>query len=631
MVREVITSALSPTNRAPAESAPAAPPPAPPSSPPLARYLVALVAAAIVPLLVVASVLIWRQGTDERASTEAGLQSTTHALSVAVDRQLLSYRRVLEALALSDMIDRGDFRAMHAYAGRVAEVKGAIFISMFEPGGRQVFNTALPFGAPLPDPFRDAVPAAGDALPVGDTTSLRRVFRTGKPSTSDLFVGLAARRTMFTVDVPVVRDGRVVYALNAAFPAELVTQLLTQDEDLSHARSMVVDGRGFVVGRWQDAQKYTGTRVHADTLAMLRSSQPEPAVVRTLDGEYVFRAAARSRVNDWVTLVSVDASQLRREQQGTWLIWGSAALVALLLSLLVAARLAGRLAHSIGNLAAAASTDAAPGDYGLPSRELDRLRDALVEAKESRAGALRALETALTAEARRTEAEAANREKDRFMAAVVHELRTPLAALSNVAALLKAGVADERVTGIVERQVGQLARLADDLLETSRVNFGKFSLQLAPLDLREVVRQAVEATATRHDHRRHAVALALPDDAVTVQGDRARLTQVIANLVDNAMKFTPAGGAIRIGLETHVGHAVLSVADSGPGIDPQFLPHVFDRFVQQPGTSTASEGLGLGLAVARDLVLAHNGRIEAASEGEGARFTVTLPLAAPES
>ncbi|HET9024730.1 MAG TPA: ATP-binding protein, partial [Burkholderiaceae bacterium] len=103
----------------------------------------------------------------------------------------------------------------------------------------------------------------------------------------------------------------------------------------------------------------------------------------------------------------------------------------------------------------------------------------------------------------------------------------------------------------------------------------------------------------------------------------------VGNLMDNAMKFTPSGGAIRIDLGTHVGHAVLAVTDSGCGIDPQFLPHVFERYAQQPGTPTAGGGLGLGLAVARDLVLAHHGHIEAASEGTGARFTVTLPLAAP--
>jgi signal transduction histidine kinase len=599
-------------------------------SPPLSRYFIALVAVAILPLALVASLLIWRQAADERRATENTLQSTAHALSVAVDRQLLSYRRVLEALAASESIDRRDFAAMYAYAKRVADLKGAVFISLFDSDGRQLFNTARPFGAPLPDPYREAQPAAHDTLPFGDASSLKRVFATGQPSNSDLFVALATRRVLFTVDVPVIRDGRVLYVINAAFPPELVTRLLTQDEELKQVRSVVVDGRGFYVGRWQEAEKYAGQRARPETLALIRQSDTGSAFDLAADGEYEFRSFVRSHQTGWTTMVGVSAAKVRQDEKNTWLLWGSGALAVLLLSAGFAIRLAGRLDRSIRRLAEAAASDAmVPVDYGMPSRELDRLRDALVDSKESRAGALRALETALTSEARRVEAEAANREKDRFMAAVVHELRNPLAALTNVSALLKAGIADERVSGIVERQVGQLTRLVDDLLETSRVNFGKFQLEIARIDLRDVVRQAVESTAMRHKHRRHAVEVQSPDAPLMVDGDRARLVQVLANILDNAMKFTPVGGRIRVEIAEHVGHAVIAVVDSGDGIDPQFLPHVFDRFTQAATTPGATEGLGLGLAVARDLVLAHRGRLEAANEpGGGARFTVTLPLVA---
>ena len=163
----------------------------------------------------------------------------------------------------------------------------------------------------------------------------------------------------------------------------------------------------------------------------------------------------------------------------------------------------------------------------------------------------------------------------------------------------------------------------------SRQRFGKFQLQLEPLDLRDVVRQAVEASSMRYRDRKHSVRMELAAQAVTVNGDAARLTQVVANLVDNALKFTPPGGDIRVGLEAHEGQAVLSVVDSGRGIDPEFLPGIFERFAQDAGAPGAGGGLGLGLAVARDLVRAHGGDIEVASEGRGrgACFTVKLPLA----
>ncbi|HET9024589.1 MAG TPA: histidine kinase dimerization/phospho-acceptor domain-containing protein, partial [Burkholderiaceae bacterium] len=467
------TSALPATDRTTGETVPATPPARAPA-PPLSRYLVALVAVAVLPLLIVASVLIWREGVDERKATEAALQSTAQALSVAVDRQLTSYRRVLEALAASDMIDRRDFVSLHAYAKRVADLKGAIFISLFEPSGRQVFNTARVFGEALPDPFREAQPVPPDAPPRGDASSLRRVFTTGHASNSDLFYGLATGQLMFTVDVPVVRDGKVVYVMNAAFPPKLVTDLLTTDEDLKQVHTVVVDGRGFVVARWRDAERFAGVRVESDSLSLIAHGDLGSAFTRTLDGDLVFRSFARSPQSGWSTLVSIDAAYLQRQESRTWLIWGSGAVVALLLSLGLATWLARGLDGSIVRLAKAAGEDDAPSDYGLRSRELDRLRDALAAARHSRRAALQLRESALREEGRRVEAEAANREKDRFMAAVVHELRTPLSALANVGALLRAGVADSRVTDIVQRQVAQLARLVDDLMETSRINFGKF-------------------------------------------------------------------------------------------------------------------------------------------------------------
>lgn len=598
------------------------------SSPPLARYLVVLLAMAIVPLLVVASVLIWRQALSQRVEAERALLATAHVTSIAVDRQLDGYRLMLEALAESELLDRRDFAAFHAYAKRVADAQGAVFVSVFEPSGRQVLNTARPFGAPLGDPF-SLPPAAevGDQPPAGDVTSLRRVFATGLASNSDLFIGLTSRRVQFTVDVPVIRGGKVVYAINAAFMPDKVNELLAAHETSRAVRSAVLDRRGFIVGRWKEAERYVGTRARPETIELMKEAESGSAFTHSVDGTFVLRSFVRSPASGWVTAVSIDAGEVRRAELSIWLIWGSAALAALLLSVVLATRLARSLSRSIGRLADAASADEAPGDYGLHSRELDRLRDALVAAKESRANALRDREAALMAEARSVEAEAANRDKDRFMATVVHELRTPLAALSNVAAALKAGAGDERAVGILQRQISQLARLVDDLLESARINFGKFSLQLARLDLREVVNQALQDTSLRHDGR-HRVEVQLPPDPVIVEGDRARLTQVIGNLVDNAMKFTPDDGVVRVELAIHVGHAVLAVSDSGRGIDPQFLPHIFDRFAQAPGTQGAGEGLGLGLAVARDLVLAHHGHIEAASDGQGARFTVTLPLAA---
>ena len=614
-----------------ATDAPAIASPARPqlAAPRLSRHLVALVTMTLVPLLIVATFLIREQALDKRDDTEASLRSTAGALAVAVDSQLASYRLMLEALAQSELIDRGDFAALHAFVSRVAQQEGAISISLFDASGKQLINSRIAIGASAPNPMELARPPQGDKPPIGDSDTMRRVFRTGQPSNSDLYFGLSAQRLLYTVDVPVIRNGKVLYVLNAAFGPETITHLLGGEEKLKDVRAVVVDRRGFIVGRYAEADKYTGVRVRQKTLDAISHASSGSAFTTTVDNQPVFRAFVRSPQSGWTTLVALGEEELRNQELRTWIVWGSVALAALCLSMLAAAMLARRLDRAIVGLARAAETNGIPERIGLRSRELDRLREALIKARESRSAESSARESALREEARRNEAEAANREKDRFMAAVVHELRNPLAALTNVAALLRAGVHDERVVAIVQRQVAQLSRLVDDLMETSRLKVGKFQLKVTHVDLRDVIRQAVEAAALRHRDKRHVLQTDWPTNPVMVEGDPARLTQVVSNLVDNAMKFTAAGGEIRIGLSTHVGHAVLRIVDCGSGIDPEFLPHVFERFRQANGTPGASEGLGLGLAVARDLVLAHKGHIEITSPGaeRGTTITVTLPLA----
>jgi signal transduction histidine kinase len=601
----------------------------PATSPPLSRHLIVLVGLAIVPLLVVATFLIREQGRNQRASVEQSLHATARALAVAIDNRLTSYRLMLDALAHSELIDREDFATFHAFASRVADKEEAVSISLFDPAGKQIVNTRVPFGRSLPNPMQLARPSVDDRPPVGDAATMKRVFATGRPSNSDLYFGISAQRLLFTIDVPVMRDGKVAYVLNAAFSPRTITDLLSTDAALRDLRAVVVDRQGFIVGRWVQADRYTGVRLRPATLEVIGASAAGSVLTGTVDGQQVYRAFVRSAQSGWTTLVELDQEALFTQEVRTWVVWGSGALGALGLSMLAASVLARRLDRAIVGLAQATDTDTPPPPNGLRSREIDHLRDALLRARESREAERDAREAMLREEARRAEAEAASADKDRFMATVVHELRNPLAALANVSTLLQAGVRDERVAAIVQRQVGQLTRLVDDLMETSRQRVGKFQLQLAKIDMRDVVRQAIEAASFRHRDKRQLLQTNWPAEPVIVEGDAGRLTQVTANLIDNAMKFTPPGGDIRVSLTTHVGHALLRIVDSGSGIDPEFLPHVFERFRQATATPGAGEGLGLGLAVARDLVLAHKGRIEAASEGpgRGTTVTVTLPLA----
>jgi PAS domain S-box-containing protein len=228
-----------------------------------------------------------------------------------------------------------------------------------------------------------------------------------------------------------------------------------------------------------------------------------------------------------------------------------------------------------------------------------------------------------------------DRRKDEFLAMLAHELRNPLAAIVNAGELLRLRADDEAVRGLatemVARQARHMARLVDDLLDVSRITRGAIPLLRQPLELGQLLREAVEGTRSRLDQRQQQLSIALPSEPVWVEGDEARLEQVISNLLSNSSKFTPDGGTITVELEADATEATLRVRDAGAGISPEFLPRVFDLFAQEDRSLARSEGgLGIGLTLTRTLVEQHGGRIAAASEGpgKGSVFTVRLPRTA---
>jgi chemotaxis methyl-accepting protein methylase/signal transduction histidine kinase/chemotaxis response regulator CheB len=240
-----------------------------------------------------------------------------------------------------------------------------------------------------------------------------------------------------------------------------------------------------------------------------------------------------------------------------------------------------------------------------------------------------------TAQRANTDAERANHTKDEFLATLSHELRTPLASMLMRAQLLRRGDMDEatvrRAGESIESGVRMQVQLIDDLLDVSRIASGKLSMDLAPIDLATTVTRAVEGLSLPIERKSLKFELDLPPAETMgfVNGDDSRLQQVVTNLLNNAIKFTPKLGKVTVSLTVGDGHAVIRVKDSGMGIEAAFLPNVFDRFSQQNSSSTrAYGGLGLGLAIVRHLVELHDGTVLAESPGGGmgATFTVTLPL-----
>jgi PAS domain S-box-containing protein len=232
----------------------------------------------------------------------------------------------------------------------------------------------------------------------------------------------------------------------------------------------------------------------------------------------------------------------------------------------------------------------------------------------------------------RARLEIADRQKDEFLAMLAHELRNPLAPIRNASELLsRSSNANSRaqVVGILKRQVAQLTRLVDDLLDVSRITQGKIELRRQPIQLAEIIEQAVETVDTLLKDKHHTVSVISDRRPLWVNADPARLLQCVSNILTNAAKYTQPRGEIRIESHSENGHAVLIITDNGAGIAPEVLPHVFDLFVQSDRTlDRAQGGLGIGLSVARRLVEMHGGQVRAASAGLGcgAMFEIRLPL-----
>jgi PAS domain S-box-containing protein len=226
------------------------------------------------------------------------------------------------------------------------------------------------------------------------------------------------------------------------------------------------------------------------------------------------------------------------------------------------------------------------------------------------------------------------RRKDEFLALLAHELRNPLAPIYNALQILKLSEDDPASSRIArevaERQVIQLTRLVDDLLDVSRIMRGKVALRLERLDLASVVAQAVETARPAIDADRHELVVSVPKEPVWINADGVRLTQVLSNLLSNAAKYTESGGRISLTAEIENEAVVVCVADNGIGIDSELLPRVFEMFMQvAPGAPRSQGGLGIGLTLVKNLVDLHGGSVAAksAGSGQGSEFFVRLPLA----
>lgn len=454
-----------------------------------------------------------------------------------------------------------------------------------------------------------------------DERTLRQVLQTRMPAGSGLVSGADGREHVTFIAAPVLQGDRVLRVVAASVRHSEWLAVLREHPVDEGAALGIADQDGVLITRTLNPERWVGQRASPEFLRRL-SAAPDGAFISTgLEGQAFYSAYSRLEKMPWVlgTGIPADVAEAPLREQVAMLV--AAVLLAMLIAgatgLVLRRRILAAL-HSLGDvsgLRGSSTAAAAALPIGEAEQVRERLRDTLAESDTAR-----------------EQADAANRGKDDFLAMMAHELRNPLSAMATAVALLEAARAtpesNRHAREVLRRQVQQMTRLVDDLLDAARLGRGAMVLQLAPVDLARLVQQ-VAATFEASGRTRHLqVELAL--EPAPVNGDAMRLEQVVGNLLDNAAKFTPEGGHLRVTLQALDGQAELNLVDDGVGMDNEVLQRLFDPYTQAaPGVGRGRGGLGLGLHVVRRLIELHGGSVTAYSDGSGrgARFTVRLPLA----
>jgi signal transduction histidine kinase len=595
---------------------------------------VALVVLSLLPAVIFSGVVVGERSRQQVAEVGDTLRQASAALAVAVDREIGSTIRTLRAIAEAPGLASGSLAEIHDQHQRLLFSQPAwTAIILVSPQGVQLSDTRVALGTALPHS--------------ADQPHIARVVASLAPAVSDVFTD-RSRAPVVEVAVPVLRDGRLVYILAAPLRLHLFAEvLLTAAVVRGDGAAGILDSRLRFVARSRDPERYVGGSGTPEFTALLQRTPSGFARLTTLEGDTVYTSWVPTS-RGWRVAIGVPAapmdSALRRS-----LLWVLlAGVVAFGLSLAVVLTWSARLSQAIGGAARAAErlgSDVPPPPASSRIREIHALQAAHVAADarlrhEQRQGEgteADRIRLLAIAEVARAEAERTNRAKDEFLAMLGHELRNPLAAIANAAAVLdQTSKPDDRGAGvrlIMRRQIGHLTRIVDDLLDVARMTTGQIRLDRGPVDLAAAVERCL--TGLSPQLRERAITREL--GSVWVDADETRLEQIVGNLVTNALKYTPVERGITITVRRQGAEAMLRVSDEGNGIPAALLPHVFDLFIQ--GQRTADRrvgGLGLGLTLVRRLVELHEGRIEASSDGpgRGSTFTVWLPvltsLATPE-
>ncbi len=588
-------------------------------------YLVLLVAGTLLPVVLFASAIVLRVSNQEQAAAERLMLREARNLASTIEGEFSSTTRTLQALAASEQLYLGDLNGFHNEAKRLTATQVTWLTTiLLSPNGRQLLNSRHALSRPL--------------ISDNEPESLEKLIATRQPTVGDLSRGQLGHEFTFPVRVPVIYQGELRYVLTAVItPEALSTFVVAQIPVEGEWARTIVDGQGIVVARTRNPERFVGQPGTPSFLRQTRSAKEGVYQDTTLDGMKVYVAFSRVENTPWTAAVTVPVNVIQTPvRRAMGLLIGSG-LAVLLVSGTGAFLLSRQISRSITKAAVAAEA-LAKGEYPQVSKLSIREVVLLGQSLEFAANLLsqrerERAEHLLRAEAAREEAEAANRIKDEFLAVLSHELRTPLNPILGWSNLLRTGTLNAEKTAFaletIERNAKLQTQLIEDLLDVTRILQSKVVLNRLPVDLSAIIEAAIETVRLTAEAKTITIHRAFDPTVGKVLGDSTRLQQVVWNLLSNAVKFTDQGGEITVTLSQVGSQAQIQVSDTGKGIHASFLPHVFEYFRQEDGTTTRKfGGLGLGLAIVQNLVKLHGGTVQADSlgEGHGATFTVNLPL-----
>ena len=592
-------------------------------------HLVLLVLAALLPVLVFTGFIFSQHVKLKHAEIYRGMRDTARALSLAVDREIGQVRAVAETLATSSYLDSKHFKAFYDLSSRAAiKFKGS-WIVLFDRSGQQIVNTLRPFGTPLPNTLLQASPVDGsDSLRRGSPHTVQKVISSGQPVITDVFIGIVSGRPSVSINVPVIRNGEVVYVLTMGILAEELADVLVEQRLPSDWFGVIVDRNGIIISRQPGGEKFVGTPPASSLRAQIATGEEGWGTGHTSDGLEVYRAFSRSSVTGWAVAVSAPRAAIDAPEIRSIVILGVGAAVLAFIAFGIAVILGKRISAPLVGLAASAEAILHGKKAEMePSqvREVTELHSELIRCAAERQQLEKELRQSQKLEAIGT-----------LAGGIAHDFNNTLNIIRAYAMLIREQAsADQRIeenTKVIDDEVQRGAAVVRQLMTIAR----KTEITLARTDINQLVLTVADLIKQTFP-KTIEIKLKLDRMLKPVLADSNQITQALLNVCLNARDAMSQGGELTLATElieseiveerhpeaSSKPHICIAITDTGPGMEEGVRARALEAFFT---TKPVGEGTGLGLAMVYGIVKNHDGLIDIESEpGLGTTVRLYLP------